>query len=75
MYLLGYDIGSSSIKAALVNADTGEVVGVAQYPSTELEIDSPQPGWAEQHPDTWWTHIKAATRVATTMRVDITYYL
>lgn len=57
MYLLGLDIGSSSIKAALVSAETGQCVGSATSPSTELPMISVQPGWAEQHPDTWWEHI------------------
>jgi len=62
MYLLGYDIGSSSIKAALVNIDTGEKTAVAQSPDTEMEILSPHPGWAEQHPGTWWEHTCLATK-------------
>ena len=44
MYLLGYDIGSSSIKAALVNAGTGETVSVVQHPEQEMEIIAQQPG-------------------------------
>lgn len=62
MYLIGYDIGSSSIKAALVHADTGETVGVAQHPEREMPIDAPQPGWAEQDPASWWEHVCHATR-------------
>ena len=61
MYLLGYDIGSSSIKAALVQADTGDPVGVAQYPASEMEIVSHQPGWAEQDPESWWDNLVQAT--------------
>lgn len=60
--LLGYDIGSSSIKASLLNADTGKLVASAVSPSMEMKIDSPQIGWAEQHPETWWLHIKNATK-------------
>ncbi len=62
MFLLGYDIGSSSIKAALVNADTNEVVGIAQYPSVEMDIISSQNGWAEQQPETWWANLILATK-------------
>ena len=62
MFLLGYDIGSSSIKVALVNADTGDTLGVAQYPPTEMPIDAPQPDWAEQDPRQWWDNAKTATR-------------
>jgi xylulokinase len=60
--LLGYDVGSSSIKASLINADTGELVVSAFSPEREMKINSPQMGWAEQHPDTWWQHVVSATR-------------
>lgn len=61
MQLLGYDIGSSSIKTCLLDAETGMVVSSAVSPKTELEIQSPKKGWAEQDPEVWWTHIKRAT--------------
>ena len=57
MTLLGLDIGSSSIKAALVDANTGLCIATATSPDTELPMISHQTGWAEQHPDTWWDHI------------------
>lgn len=61
-YLLGYDIGSSSVKASVLEIATGRVVASATSPdTTELEIIAQQSGWAEQHPDTWWTHIQNAT--------------
>ncbi len=61
-YLLGYDIGSSSVKATVLEISTGQVVDSAISPeNTELEIIAHQPGWAEQHPDTWWTHVQKAT--------------
>jgi len=56
MYLLGYDIGSSSVKVSLVNADTQSVVGVASYPKTEMDMISHQVGWAEQQPEDWWNY-------------------
>ena len=49
-YLLGYDIGTSSVKAALVDAETGSTVASAQYPDSEAPILSKQAGWAEQEP-------------------------
>jgi len=61
MYLLGYDVGSSSIKATLLDGQSGKVIASATSPGTELEIIAAQPGWAEQHPDIWWDNIKAAT--------------
>jgi xylulokinase len=60
-YLLGYDLGSSSIKASVLETDTGRLVASATSPRTEMEIIANKPGWAEQHPDTWWEHLKNAT--------------
>lgn len=62
MYLLGYDIGSSSVKVALVAADDGSVIAAVQSPDTTLPISSPQPGWAEQDPDRWWLELVRATQ-------------
>ncbi len=61
MYLLGYDIGSSSVKASLVNAETGKTVASDFYPKTEAEIIAVKPGWAEQKPEQWWDCLKHAT--------------
>ena len=60
-YLLGYDIGSSSIKASLLSIATGRCVAAATSPATELEIAAPQTGWAEQHPERWWQEVAHAT--------------
>ena len=54
MFLLGYDIGSSSVKASLVNAETGKCVSSAFFPKTEAKIIAVNPGWAEQDPESWW---------------------
>lgn len=62
MLLLGYDVGSSSIKASIVDASTGATVGVAQHPEQELGMISHQAGWAEQDPATWWACICQATQ-------------
>ncbi len=61
MYLLGYDIGSSSVKASLVDAHTGRCVAQASYPESEAPIAAPQRGWAEQTPEDWWRYVKQAT--------------
>lgn len=61
MYLLGYDIGSSSVKASLVNAETGKTVASDFYPKTEAEIIAVRAGWAEQRPQQWWDCLKHAT--------------
>ena len=62
MYLLGYDIGSSSVKASLVNAESGKCVASAFYPKTEAEILAVRAGWAEQKPQMWWDNLKLATQ-------------
>lgn len=62
MFLLGYDIGSSSVKASLVNAETGKCVASAFFPKTEAKIISVTPGWAEQDPESWWENLKLATQ-------------
>lgn len=62
MYLLGYDIGTSSVKAALVDAKTGQTVASAQYPDSEAPILSRQVGWAEQEPQMWWDELVMATK-------------
>ncbi len=61
MYFIGYDIGSSSIKATLINADTNKAVSTAQHPKTEMNMIAVQAGWAEQHPDEWWSSIVVIT--------------
>ncbi|MEN6589435.1 MAG: FGGY family carbohydrate kinase [Proteiniphilum sp.] len=60
MYLLGYDIGSSSVKAALVDAETGKTVASDFFPKTEMSMQAIQPGWAEQDPEMWWDNLKLA---------------
>lgn len=62
MYLLGYDIGSSSVKVCLVNADSGDIVASDFYPKKEMKITAVKPGWAEQAPSEWWANLKMAHR-------------
>ncbi|CAH8282449.1 xylulokinase [Mariniflexile fucanivorans] len=57
MYYLGLDIGSSSIKAALVEIASGKSVGVVQEPEKEMGMFAQKNGWAEQKPDEWWQHV------------------
>jgi len=56
-YLLGFDIGSSSVKAALIDAVSGKLAAAAFSPSSEMEILSVKPGFAEQDPEKWWEEL------------------
>ncbi|MCF8357301.1 MAG: carbohydrate kinase [Prolixibacteraceae bacterium] len=62
MFFLGYDIGSSSVKASLVNGETGECIADDFFPKQEMKITAHKAGWAEQHPDLWWENLKRATQ-------------
>lgn len=64
MYLLGCDIGSSSVKASIVDVNTGLTVGADFYPKEEAPIKAVKPGWAEQEPDDWWKYLKIAIQGA-----------
>jgi xylulokinase len=59
-YLLGIDLGSSSIKASIVDADSGATIAAAQSPKEEMAMQAVQPGWAEQDPNLWWEHARNA---------------
>ena len=61
-YLLGYDIGSSSVKASLVSIETGKSVASAFYPDSEAPIKAVNPGWAEQEPEDWWSYLTNVTK-------------
>jgi xylulokinase len=61
-YLLGLDVGSSSVKACLFDPERGRTLAAAGSPARELPILAAQPGWAEQDPATWWEHAIKATR-------------
>lgn len=62
MYLIGYDIGSSSVKASLVDAASGKCVASDFFPKKEAPILALRPGWAEQEPAFWWDCLKMATQ-------------
>ena len=62
MYYIGYDIGSSSIKIAIVNATNGEKIATVHEPKNEMSIVSKQKDWAEQDPSLWWEYICAGTK-------------
>ncbi|MEZ5105141.1 MAG: FGGY family carbohydrate kinase [Draconibacterium sp.] len=60
MHLLGFDIGSSSVKVSLVNGENGHYVASSFYPKQEMAITAHQAGWAEQEPELWWKNLKLA---------------
>ncbi len=60
MLLLGIDVGTSSIKVSVVDAETQHCIASAQHPDTEVDIISLETGWAEQRPELWWEHVKQA---------------
>ncbi|APZ46650.1 carbohydrate kinase [Polaribacter reichenbachii] len=62
MYYIGYDLGSSSVKAALIDAKTGRTAGVTNYPEKEMAIIALETGWAEQDPEIWWKNIGKVTQ-------------
>lgn len=61
MITIGYDIGSSSIKASLFDAASGKEISSAFHPKEEMKIDSPQSSRAEQDPENWWQSLKSAS--------------
>jgi xylulokinase len=65
MLLLGIDLGSSSVKASVIDGASGKCLATAFSPSDEMKIIALKPGWAEQDPETWWTNLKAAINECT----------
>ena len=70
-YLLGIDLGSSSVKVALVDSQSGNCVATASYPEKEAPIKALQPGWAEQRPDDWWNYFKQALAKLSTFNFQL----
>ena len=72
MFLLGFDIGSSSVKVSLVKGETGECVATSFYPKKEMDIIAVKQGWAEQKPEDWWSNLKMALQeVLSSSKVDV----
>ena len=61
MYLLGYDLGSSSVKASIVHAENGECLATDFFPKKEMEIISLKSGWADQNPELCREYLTATT--------------
>jgi len=62
MLLLGIDLGTSSIKVSVIDAQTNRRIVSTQYPDSEAAIISEQQGWAEQDPNLWWEYTKLAIK-------------
>ncbi len=61
-YLLGFDVGSSSVKTSLVDADSGQMVSTAFCPEKEAPIIAKEAGWAEQDPQMWWEYLRSSLK-------------
>ncbi len=74
MYLLGYDVGSSSVKASIIDTDSGKCVASAFNPKVEMNIAAEKSGWAEQDPEIWWSNLKLSTNeVLQIAEIDAAY--
>ena len=65
MLLLGIDLGSSSVKASVIDGESGRCLATAFYPSDEMKIIALKPGWAEQDTEVWWSNLTAAIKECT----------
>ncbi|HEX2920712.1 MAG TPA: FGGY family carbohydrate kinase [Bacteroidales bacterium] len=70
MYLLGIDLGSSSVKASVIDGGTGKIEATAFYPKEEMKIIAKKTGWAEQEPETWWENLRNAIKDCTSQLGD-----
>ena len=61
-FLLGFDVGSSSVKASLVEMESGQCAASAFFPESEAPIKAVRAGWAEQSPENWWEYLKQSLR-------------
>ena len=61
-YFIGFDIGSSSVKAGLIHQESGRAVAVVNEPEHEMDIQAIHPNWAEQDPEWWWKNVCRASQ-------------
>jgi len=62
MYYIGYDIGSSSVKVALVDEKTNKSIATISEPEDEMLIKALKFDWAEQDSNLWWDCLCKATK-------------
>ena len=60
MLLLGIDLGSSSVKASVIDGNSGKCLATTTSPTDEMKIIALKPGWAEQDAEIWWSNLKVA---------------
>ncbi len=71
MYYIGFDIGSSSIKASIVDGESKQSIATAGYPDEEMSMIAKKSGWAEQEPEDWWHYLcEASKRVVKKSGID-----
>ena len=73
MYFLGIDLGSSSVKLSIFDADSQQSIAAVGEPKSEMAMEALQPGWAEQDPNQWWENVKIALqRLQSEYQIDLT---
>ncbi|HEX3074031.1 MAG TPA: FGGY family carbohydrate kinase, partial [Ignavibacteriales bacterium] len=71
MLSVGFDIGSSSIKCAIIDTDKNAIIAGGFYPRDEMKISSLKSGWAEQDPNVWWENAKILfTQLTSENKID-----
>ena len=60
MALLGIDLGTSAVKAVIID-EVGQVLGTG---TREIPMETPAPNRAEQDPEAWWSNTVKAVRQA-----------
>ncbi|MDN3594910.1 xylulokinase [Zunongwangia endophytica] len=60
MYFLGIDLGSSSVKLSIFDAESQKSIAAVGEPKSEMAMEAEKPGWAEQDPNQWWVNVKVA---------------
>ncbi|SFC91088.1 xylulokinase [Zunongwangia mangrovi] len=73
MYFLGIDLGSSSVKLSIFDANSQQSIAAVGEPKSEMAMEALQPGWAEQDPNQWWKNVKIALqRLRSEHEIDLT---
>jgi len=57
---LGIDLGTSSVKAVLLDPERAAADSIVAEASAPLDVSRPRPLWSEQDPDDWWRAVERA---------------